>query len=124
VAFVPVLRAEELIEGEVRVVSVGDLELGLIRWREEIFAVRNICPHQYARVCDGFAMPLILGDGTGGIAVDYDQPVIVCPWHQWEFDLRTGATVVGEQNYRLRTYPVRVEDGQVLLELGKKATVA
>jgi 3-phenylpropionate/trans-cinnamate dioxygenase ferredoxin subunit len=121
VAYVGVLPAAELVEGVPRVVAVGELELGLLLWRNEVFAVRNICPHQYAPVCKGYAMPLIVADRTGQIAVDEDRPVLVCPWHQWEFDVRTGGVVAGERHFRLRTYPARVEAGQVLVDVGRKA---
>ena len=47
-------------------------------------------------------------------ALDADC-VLTCHWHNWKFDLRTGATIYGGDT--LRTYPVKVEDGAVWLDL-------
>ena len=41
--------------------------------------------------------------------------IVSCPWHAWEFDIATGRTIT-EPTKSVRTYPVWVEDGQVVLE--------
>ena len=46
-------------------------------------------------------------------ALDADC-VLTCHWHNWKFDLKTGATIYGGDN--LRVYPVKVEDGAVWLD--------
>jgi nitrite reductase/ring-hydroxylating ferredoxin subunit len=46
---------------------------------------------------------------------DEDNPVVACPWHGWEFDLKTGETVTAPTR-RVRSYPVHVEDGVVSIE--------
>ena len=43
--------------------------------------------------------------------------VLTCHWHNWKFDLKTGATIYGGDN--LRVYPVKVEDGAVWLDLAR-----
>lgn len=109
---------EELAEGVPHIVTVEDREVGVILWRDDVFAVRNICPHQFAPICRGYTMPMIVSDDCGMVAVDDDRPVLLCPWHSWEFDVRTGDVVVGESNYRLKTYPAMIENGLVLVDLG------
>ncbi len=52
----------------------------------------------------------------GAMDLHAEAPVIACPWHGWEFDLRTGRAV-SDPRYRVRTFPVRVEAGRVLVEL-------
>ena len=41
--------------------------------------------------------------------------VIRCPWHGWEFDLETGRSLLEPDRVGLKTYPVTVEDGDVVL---------
>jgi nitrite reductase (NADH) small subunit len=48
------------------------------------------------------------------VRVDDERPVIVCPWHRWEFEVRTGRAVTGPE--RLKMYPVHVRDGRVLVD--------
>ena len=40
--------------------------------------------------------------------------IIKCPWHQWEFDIKTGHALY-DPKLRVRTYRVEVEDEQVVL---------
>jgi len=52
--------------------------------------------------------------------VDDETPVIACPWHGWEFELE-GGRALWDDSYAVKTIPVRVVDGRVLLEVGKRA---
>lgn len=123
--FVDVGAVEDFQQGKPRIVVVGGREVGVLRWDGEVFAVRNICPHQYGPMCRGHAMPLLTGDvEEGAIATDHEHPVIVCPWHGWEFDARTGRAAWGPSTYRIKTYPVKVEDGRVLVNAGRPARSA
>jgi len=65
---------------------------------EEIFAASNTCPHKAGPLADGIV---------------HDQKV-TCPLHNWVFDLNTGEAV-GE-DARIATYPVRIEEGRILLD--------
>jgi nitrite reductase (NADH) small subunit len=95
------------------VVEVDGREVGILRWEDNVFAVRNICPHMLAPVARGTALALITSDEQGAPQVDASRPVIVCPWHGWEFDAGTGRAVCQGLHYKLRTYPAEVEDGRV-----------
>ena len=66
----------------------------------EVRAMYGVCPHQGG--------PL----GEGGLNGD----TITCPWHMWEFDSRTGECVFSSA-VKIPVYPVRVEDGEVLVDL-------
>ncbi len=65
----------------------------------EILAIDGICPHQGGPLADGS-----IEDGC-----------VTCPWHGWQFNLRTGATPLGTR-LRQAVYPVRVEGQDVLVE--------
>jgi nitrite reductase/ring-hydroxylating ferredoxin subunit len=119
--FVDVAAYDDLIEAKPKIVTVAGREIGVVRWREEVFALRNICPHQLGPVCAGYAMPLLVGEADGTIEVDDDTLVVVCPWHNWEFDARTGRAAWADAPYRLKTYPVQVVDGRVLVDPGRAA---
>ena len=42
--------------------------------------------------------------------------IVTCPWHSLEYDIETGQSLAF-RNYRLRTYPVKVEDGKVIVQV-------
>jgi 3-phenylpropionate/trans-cinnamate dioxygenase ferredoxin subunit len=41
--------------------------------------------------------------------------VLRCPWHGWEFDLDTGRSLMTPTRVGIRTYPVSVRDGTVMV---------
>src|SRR3712207_1948678 len=80
----------------VTIVSAGRVEVGVVRWDgDEVFALRNLCPHARGPVCEGRLGPRIVAAGGDPLALDVDEttPVIACAWHGWEFDVRTGEAV-------------------------------
>jgi nitrite reductase/ring-hydroxylating ferredoxin subunit len=76
-----------------------DKRIALFRTAAGVFASDNRCPHE------GYA--LVRGDVKDG--------VLTCAWHNWKFELGTGTCRYGGEN--IRTYPVRVSDGQVLVDI-------
>lgn len=104
-------------EGVPRVLTVEDREFAVIRWGNDVYAVRNHCPHQGGPLCYGRVRARIIGgDAVGSIDVDEDNPVIVCPWHAWAFDVRSGQSTWSDK-YRVRTYAAHVEGDRVLVDL-------
>jgi 3-phenylpropionate/trans-cinnamate dioxygenase ferredoxin component len=95
--------------------GVDDVELeGVIRFDsgERTFAVYRspdgdfyctdgLCTHEAVHLADGFVM-------------DYE---VECPKHSGAFDYRTGAAKRLPPCVNLRTYPVRVDGGRVLIEM-------
>lgn len=112
--------ADDFEDGILQVLTLGERSVGVVRWKGEFFALRNICPHQYGPVCAGHAMPMIVSDPSRTLEIDEQRLVIVCPWHSWEFDARTGRPIWADANYRLRTYPTEVRDGRVLVGLKRR----
>jgi nitrite reductase (NADH) small subunit len=117
VTFFDVGHVSEFQEGTVRVVVADARDIGVLRWRHEWFAVRNVCPHLGAALCEGRVQSFLDADTSsdGGLIVDGSRPMLMCPWHRWEFDLRTGWSVRGGE--RVKTHPVTVRDGRVLIDV-------
>ena len=93
---------EDVWEGAPLGVEVEGKPIGLYRFGDEIHAVGNICPHQKdVKLSEGY----LEGD------------TIECPMHQSCFHVKTGKVLGPPAREDLPVYPVRVEDGQVLVEL-------
>jgi nitrite reductase/ring-hydroxylating ferredoxin subunit len=90
---------DDIRDGGARSFAYLDKRIALFRTRDGIFASDNRCPHQ------GYA--LVRGDVKDG--------VLTCAWHNWKFELSTGTCRYGGEN--IRTYPVRVRDGQVFVDI-------
>lgn len=100
-----------------RVVRCGDTEVGVFRIGDEIHAWLNRCAHMRGPVCQGRIFRRVLepvaGDGTVRMLRHSETEIhIVCPWHGYEYDLRTGAHP-GNPRIRLRRVAHRVEDGRI-----------
>jgi nitrite reductase/ring-hydroxylating ferredoxin subunit len=119
--YVDVAALDDLAEGQPLIVTFEGRSVGVLLWRDEVFALRNICPHQLGPVCQGYAMPLLTSESRGTVKADDDKCVLICPWHGWEFDVRSGRAAWGSSRYRLKTYETRVVDGRVLVRLSGRA---
>ncbi len=112
-----VCKEGELANGAVRIVTAGDIEIGVIRDGDRYFAYRNVCPHQGGPVCEGVRMPRVVDkiDDAGvflGQTFDQETQHIVCPWHGYEFKLTTGENVC-DSALRLQKFDVLERDGNV-----------
>jgi 3-phenylpropionate/trans-cinnamate dioxygenase ferredoxin subunit len=106
-----VARADEIPEGERRVVRVAGREIGVFHIDGRFYALRNRCAHQGGPVCEGDVLAWIRSDRPGEFAVDASRRLVECPWHGWEFDLETGQSWFDPARTRVRSYPVDVAPG-------------
>lgn len=91
----------EIPKGEGRTFRVGGQRIAVFHSREgHAFATQADCPHKGGPLADG-----LLGGST-----------LICPLHEWSFDLRSGMALNGACG--LRTYPVtQGADGVLVLEM-------
>jgi nitrite reductase/ring-hydroxylating ferredoxin subunit len=96
----------------------------IIRFKDELFALRNVCPHQTQSFEGGRVHYEFDADGEPGqLRVKRDEPVIACPWHAWTFSLRDGHCTV-DAKLRVKTYDVKVVDGRVLVDEARRPAPA
>ena len=82
-----------------------------------------MCSHQSGPVCSGILGPRLTGGRPGAMELDAATPVLACPWHGWEFDVRTGRAL-HDGRHSIRTFPVRIAGDRVLVELAHARTEA
>jgi nitrite reductase/ring-hydroxylating ferredoxin subunit len=109
--------SDQFVNRRVAVVSVKGKELGVLVWDGSVFVVRNICAHQGAPVCRGEAVSELTADVVGEPTVNDARPVLICPWHRWEYSLPSGVAIRSKE-YRIRSYPAWIDNGRVLADLG------
>jgi len=122
-ALVDVGAESDFEEGRSRLVVVDGREIGIVRWRGRIFAIRNHCPDQGGPLCAGPVRSLLEAGPAGDhvtLSLDEGRPVIACPWHHYEFDLHTGHELRGAR--RAITYLVEREDGRVYVRTSAPAS--
>ncbi|RME59721.1 MAG: glutamate synthase, partial [Caldilineae bacterium] len=97
--FVRVLDAAGLPPGQVTIVTVNGRDICLANYEGHFYALDNRCPHRGGQ----------LGDGR------LKGADVICPLHQWDFDVRTGVSRYDPRD-RVDVYPVRVVDGGVEID--------
>ena len=104
-----------------RVVEINGIQIGVFRLDGEFYAYENRCPHLGGPACQGKLLPRVLeavskDRKSEGRVFSRNDLNVVCPWHGFEFDIRTGAHVAISR-YRLRRVSVRTDRGNVFLAL-------
>lgn len=98
--FVKVSSSAELPEGQGKVVQAGGKAIAIFNVGGTIYALDNTCLHRGGPLGEGML--------EGG--------VVTCPWHMWEYDVRTGEKV-GAPTVKVATYPVQVEGNDIKVEV-------
>ena len=108
-------RVDEIAPGSRKIVTVKGREIGVFNVGGEFFALINRCPHQGAPLCRGE----IVGRAEsrpmpGEYRLTRQGEMLRCPWHGWEFDIRTGQSWCDPDSVQARSYAVTVEPGETL----------
>jgi 3-phenylpropionate/trans-cinnamate dioxygenase ferredoxin component len=100
---VAVCPLDELPPGTMKLVHAGSLLVGVYNVDGDLYAIEDRCSHD-----DG---PLVEGDW------EPEEAVVICPRHGSRFDLRSGRPLTLPAYEPVATFPVRVEDGTVVVEI-------
>jgi nitrite reductase/ring-hydroxylating ferredoxin subunit len=92
-----VASSADLRDGEPLPVDLAGTVIALYRVDDKIYAIDDVCTHEYATLSEGFV--------EGG--------TIECPLHAAQFDIATGECLCGPATQDLRTYEVRLEGDDI-----------
>lgn len=92
------IHKDELPDGSGQAVELDGRCVALFHVAGEYFALDNICPHRGASLAGGAL----------------DRGKVICPWHGWEFDLRTGNLAMSEG---VAVYRVEIRGEEVWVEI-------
>jgi 3-phenylpropionate/trans-cinnamate dioxygenase ferredoxin subunit len=107
-----VATADEISPGERKIVEIGGRSIGVFNIDGEYFAIRNSCPHQGGPLCSGLVTGFLESDAPGTYNYIRKGEILRCPWHSWEFDIKTGQSWWNPAQRRVRKYEVQVESGE------------
>jgi 3-phenylpropionate/trans-cinnamate dioxygenase ferredoxin subunit len=111
-----VAAAADLAPGQRKVITIDGRSIGVFNVNGTFYALRNQCAHRSGPLCKGRLRPLVLpADGTQ-LAYEREGEILKCPWHQWEFDIKTGQALY-DAKLRVKTYRVAQEGEEVVLYL-------
>lgn len=112
--YVTVARVDEIPPGQTRMVKISEYLILLVNDQGAFYALQGLCAHQNLPLAGGKVW----------------QGVLDCPWHHFQYDIRTGENLYPKKVYplnalpqlhqqlcSLHTYAVRVVDGEVQVEV-------
>ena len=99
--FRPVASADEVTEDSPRLVDVDGVPVCLVRTKDEVFAINDVCSHGQVSLSEG----------------EVDGCTLECWLHGSRFDLRTGAPISLPAVDAVPVYAVKIEDGKILVEM-------
>jgi 3-phenylpropionate/trans-cinnamate dioxygenase ferredoxin component len=102
-ALIDVCPVEELPPGSMKLVPAGPITVGVYNCNGEYYAIEDRCSHDDGPLCEG----------------DWDEDLcrVICPRHGSAFDLASGTPRSLPATEPVATYPVRVVDGSIVVEL-------
>ncbi len=109
-----VAAAADIPPGSRKIVTIRGREVGVFNLDGSFFALLNRCPHQGGDLCRGKLVGVVTSSEPGRF--DYGRPgeMLKCPWHNWEFDIRTGQSWCDPAATKVKQYAVSVENGAAL----------
>ncbi|CAH8769534.1 Rieske (2Fe-2S) protein [Paenibacillus dendritiformis] len=113
-----VLDTADVSEGGHVVVQVEGREIGIFRVNGEFYALHNYCPHQGAPMCAGLVSGTNLPSGVYEYEYSRKGEILRCPWHGWEFDIKTGKSLFSDRT-RVKKYELEIANGKIGVVLGK-----
>lgn len=106
----------EIEPGGSRRVRAEGRDIALFRIGDEYHAIHDRCPHEGASLCAGRIVGLAVSDRPGSYRLERQGELLRCPWHGWEFDIRTGQSWCDPDRIRVRSFGTSVEAGASLAE--------
>jgi MocE subfamily Rieske [2Fe-2S] domain protein len=96
--------AADFQDEDVEQVLVGELAIAVYSAQGQFYATQDLCTHEHAYLSDG-------------VVVDC---VVECPFHQGRFDIRTGKALGAPVIEPLATFPVKIVDGRIYVQVTKE----
>jgi nitrite reductase/ring-hydroxylating ferredoxin subunit len=96
-------------------VTVKGRAIAIFNVHGRFYGLFDRCPHQGGRLSDGLIIGLADAIEPGRPVCTRKGEILRCPWHGWEFDIRTGHSVTDPNSVRTRSYPVDVAPGQEVI---------
>jgi nitrite reductase/ring-hydroxylating ferredoxin subunit len=109
-------KASEFKDGDRQIIRIGEDEIGIFKHEGAYYAYSNFCLHQGGPACEGLTIARVeerLDCEKRSMGLHFtDDMNFVCPWHGYEYDMKTGEHVA-DRRVKLRKYDVIEKGGDI-----------
>jgi 3-phenylpropionate/trans-cinnamate dioxygenase ferredoxin subunit len=111
-----VARLADFPPGSRHLVRVGERAIVVFNVGGEFFALNDRCPHAGGSLSAGVLTGLVESNAPGRYSYARKGEILRCPWHAWEFDIRTGRSICDPRRMKVRQWPAGIASGAELAE--------
>jgi nitrite reductase/ring-hydroxylating ferredoxin subunit len=111
-----VAHLKDLPPGSRKLVTVNGRPIAIFNVKGELFGLLNTCPHQGGSLSAGRLTSLVRSQQPGEYQISREGEMLRCPWHGWEYDIRTGKSWCEPSKVGVKKFPVDVKPGVQLVE--------
>jgi nitrite reductase/ring-hydroxylating ferredoxin subunit len=111
-----VAAADDIPPGSRKLVTVKGRPVVVFNVAGEYFGLLNRCPHQGGNLCEGKLTGLLEAAEPGQYRYSRQGEILRCPWHGWEFDVRTGQSYCEPDKIKARKFDVSLTEGRTIVE--------
>lgn len=111
-----VAKVDEIPLGQQKLVTVEGRAICVFNQGGEFFALLDRCPHEGGSLSRGDRIGLVQSKEPGCYEYTRRGELIKCPWHAWEFDIRTGQSWCDPSRIRVKSFTVNVEPGGAVVK--------
>lgn len=107
--------------GSSKIVKIRAIEIGVFNVHGTLYALPNVCPHQFGPLCTGGVNGTMLNGPETDWKYEWGREgeILTCPWHGLEIDITTGLALANPR-VKVRQYPVSVVGDEVVVTVGGK----
>lgn len=109
-------KTTEVPADAAKIVTIGKMSIGVFKLSDGFHALRNLCPHRGAALCEGRVCGTTRQTDKAEFIYDRAGELIRCAWHGWEFDIRSGEFLV-DPKIRARRFDVSVEGDNIYIHV-------
>ncbi|MCC2098036.1 MAG: Rieske 2Fe-2S domain-containing protein [Hyphomicrobiales bacterium] len=111
-----VARVSEVPPGARKRIEIGKRAIALFNLDGEFYAIGDTCPHESGSLCKGKLVGLAESDEPGVYKFSRPGEFVKCPWHGWEFDIRTGQSYCEPDATRVRSFEASIARGEEVVK--------
>ena len=111
-----IAAVDEIPPGQRKLVDIKGRGIVVFNLGGDFYALTNRCPHRGGSLFHGIQTGLVESKEPGEYCYSRVGEMVKCPWHGWEFDIRTGKSWCDPHRIQARQFEVSIEAGARLVE--------
>jgi nitrite reductase/ring-hydroxylating ferredoxin subunit len=110
-----VCLADDLLPGQRKVVDLNGYPISVFNVEERLYAIQDSCPHMGASLSCGNIAGTMMPSNPHQYLYGYENEIIRCPLHNWEFSLKTGSSLCSPDRIKIKTFHVVQEENLIVV---------